>query len=96
MKQIDNVNLTELVTESSKELISEKRSEAANIIKNHLQRIEQLSLDVRKAEKELNKKTEALKKAQEKMDKIKAGDWSQLAEKKDGPKGHNQGSNSND
>ncbi len=96
MKQIDGVNLTELVEEGSKELISEKRSEAANIIKNHLQRIEQLSLDVRKAEKELNKKTEALTKAQDKMDKIKGGDWGLLSEKKDGPKGHNQGSNSND
>jgi len=92
MKQIDGVNLVELVEESSKELISAKRNEAANLIKNHLQRVEQLALDVRKAEKELKKKSEALKKAQDKIDKIKAGDWSQLADKQDGPKGHNQGS----
>ena len=91
MKQIDGVNLEELVKESSVALISDKRKEAANLVKNHLQRIEQLALDVRKAEKELKKKTEALKKAQEKMDKIKAGDWGLLSEKQDGPKGHNNG-----
>lgn len=91
MKQIDGINLEELVKESSVALISDKRKEAANLIKNHLQRIEQLALDVRKAEKELKKKEEALKKAQEKMNKIKAGDWGLLSEKKDGPSGHNNG-----
>ena len=91
MKQIEGVDLVALVEESSKELVSAKKEEAANIIKKHLQRVEQLALDVRKAEKVLKSAQEKLKKAQDKIDKIKAGDWSLLSDKKDGPKGHNKG-----
>ena len=89
---MDNVDLSQLVEESSEELIADKRKRAASIIKAHLQRIEGLALDVRNAERELNKKKEKLEKAQQKLNKIKEGDWSLLSDKKDGPSGHNQGS----
>ena len=90
MEKIENVNLSELVEESSKELVADRRKQAASIVKKHLQRAEQLAVDVRQAEKSLNKKKEMLKKAQEKINKIKEGDWSLLAEKEDGPRKGNQ------
>jgi len=45
-----------------------------------LQRIEQLVCDVNSGEKELKKKKEKLAKAQEKIDKIKSGNWQVLSE----------------
>jgi uncharacterized protein HemX len=86
---IEGVDLSELVKEASTELMAEKRRQASNIIKNHLQREEQLVLDIRQLEKNLKGKKDKLAKAQIKINKIKEGDWSLLVEKKDGPKGHN-------
>lgn len=42
IEKIEDVDLSALVEEASVELISEKRKQASNIIKNHLQREEQL------------------------------------------------------
>lgn len=92
-EKIEGVDLSTLVEEASTELLGERRSQAASIIKKHLQRVEQLVIDVHRAEKTLRGKKEKLTKAQAKLDKIKAGDWSLLAEKKDGPKkGNNESS----
>ena len=90
MEKLENVDLSALVEDSSKELMDEKRKQAAGLIKVQLQRIEQLSLDVRNAERTLKKKQEALAKAQQKIDKIKAGDWSLLAEQKDNSNENNE------
>lgn len=86
MEKIENVDLGSLVTEASVELIADKRKKAAGLIKKHLEKTDQLASDVRKAEKELKSKQEKLTKAQATIAKIKAGDWSLLAEKKDGQK----------
>jgi seryl-tRNA synthetase len=86
---IEGVDLSELVKEASTELMAEKRRQASNIIKNHLQREEQLVYDIRNLKKNLKGKEEKLAKAQAKIEKIIKGDWSLLVEKKDGPKGHN-------
>jgi hypothetical protein len=86
MEKLENVNLAELVVEASEALLAEKRNTAASIIKKHLQRVEQLAIDVHKVEKELKSKKEKLVKAQAKINKIKEGDWSLIAEQKDGPK----------
>lgn len=91
IEKIPGVELSELVTEATSELLAERRKKAAGLIKNHLQRVEGLALDVRKKENELKKLREKLTKAQAKIDKIKAGDWSVLSDRKDGPKGHNNG-----
>jgi len=98
MEKMENVDLAALVTEASGELLTEKRNSAANIIKQQLQRVEQLSIDVRNAEKQLKKKQEALTKAQDKMNKIIAGDWSLLVEKKekDGSKKKNNNEENNE
>lgn len=86
MEKIENVDLGSLVTEASTELMTDKRKSAASIIKIHLQRVEQLAIDIRHAEKDIKKKKEKLEKAQAKINKIKEGDWSLLAEQEDGPK----------
>jgi outer membrane murein-binding lipoprotein Lpp len=93
MEKLENVNLAELVVEASDALLTEKRNGAASSIKKHLQRVEQLAIDVRKLEKELKSKKEKLAKAQAKIEKIKEGDWSLLADKDDSPKknSHNNG-----
>lgn len=91
IEKIEGVDLADLVTEASTRLLAERRVEAAGLVKNHLQRVEGLTLEVRKKEQELKKLKEKLSKAQDKVDKIKAGDWSVLALKQDGPKGHNTG-----
>ena len=92
MDRIEDVDLKALVSVVSNELITEKRNVAANSIKQHLQRVEQLAYDVSSLEKQLKQKKEKLAKAQAKVDKIREGDWSLLADKKDSPKGHNNGS----
>lgn len=83
MEKIDGVNLEDLVEESSADLIAEKRRSVAGLIKQQLQRMEQLATDVKNLEKQLKGKREKLTKTQEKMEKIKSGDWSVLAEKKE-------------
>jgi hypothetical protein len=89
IEKIEGVDLAVLVEEASTELMAEKRRQASNIIKNHLQREEQLVYDIRNLEKNLKGKKDKLAKAQAKIEKIIKGDWSLLSEKKDGPKGQN-------
>jgi hypothetical protein len=86
MEKLEGVDLKVLVAEASDALLTEKRNSAASIIKKHLQRVEQLAIDVHKLEKELKGKKEKLTKAQDKIEKIKEGNWSLIAEQKDGPK----------
>lgn len=86
MEKIENVDLSELVEESSTELVAEKRRKVAGMIKQQLQRVEQLSVDVKELEKQLRGKKEKLGKALEKIKKIKEGDWSVLTENQEGKK----------
>lgn len=86
MEKIEGVDLAALVTESSSDLVSEKRTKAAGLVKQLLQRMEQLATDVKNLEKQLRGKKEKLQKAQDKIEKIKGGDWSVLAEQKEGKK----------
>ncbi len=79
MKPVKGVNLKVLVEECAEELVELRRKQAANIIKQLLQRMEQLSIDVRNLEKELRNKQEKLVKAKAKIDKIKEGQWDLLA-----------------
>ncbi len=78
MKPIKGVNLAEMVKNCAEELIDIRRKEAANIIKQLLQRMEQLSIDADNLEKELRKKKEKLLKAKTKIEKIKEGQWDLL------------------
>ena len=53
MKEIEGVDLNSLVSETSQELLTERRKQAAGIIKKQLQRIEQLVADIKETEKQL-------------------------------------------
>ncbi len=90
MEKIDGVDLSELVEESSTELVTEKRRKVAGMIKQQLQRVEQLSIDVKELEKQLRGKKEKLDKALAKIKKVKEGDWSVLVENKEGKKKEQQ------
>lgn len=80
MKEIEDVNLKELVENVSQDLLTERRKQAAGIIKQQLQKIEQLVKDISNTEKDLKKKKEKLTKAQDKIDKVKGGNWQILSE----------------
>ena len=80
MKEIKGVDLADLVSEVSIGLLDERREQAASIIKQQLQRMEQLTIDVKNAEKELKKKQDKLTKAQDKIDKVKSGNWQILSD----------------
>ena len=83
MEEIKGVNLSKLVEESSEELIADKRKMASGLVKQQLQRMEQLAIDIKNLKKQLRNKEEKLEKAQLKINKIKDGDWSLLVESKE-------------
>lgn len=82
MDKIKDINLTDVVQESAKELIAERRKMVGNQIKQLLQRVEGLARFVVVGERELKKIKDKLSSAQAKIDKLKAGDWSILEEPK--------------
>ena len=90
---IEGLDLADMVEKVSARLLLTRRCHAACLVKNHLQRQEQLEKDVAETEEKLKKLKEKLAKANAKIDKIRSGDWSVLASREDGPKkGHNHGS----
>ena len=79
-EKIEGVDLSDLVTEAAGAVLSERRKQAAGMIKQLLQRVEGAASDIRDLEKQIARKRESMGKAQAKIDKLKAGDWSVLAE----------------
>lgn len=82
MKPIDNIPITELIEEASRQVIAEKKKGATNLIMESLRRIEQVSRDITVCERELEKKRKELDGLNGKMEKLKGGDWSVLVEPK--------------
>jgi len=82
MNEIKDINLTDVVQESAKELIIERRKMVGNQIKQLLQRVEGLARKIVFGEKEIKKLKDKLTTAQTKIDRLKAGDWSVLEEPK--------------
>jgi len=80
MKPIPGVNLKNMVEQASKELIFENRKQAIGMIKKGLKRIEGLAKEIKYFNHELKKRQGKLAKSQEKINKIKDGDWSLLVE----------------
>jgi uncharacterized protein YlxW (UPF0749 family) len=75
MKAIEGLNLKDLVTSVSEKMLDDRRKTAEGIIRKLLERQEQLSNDIKKLEKELNKKNESLDKGSETIEKIRMGNW---------------------
>ena len=82
MKKLEGVNLAELVEESSSELLAEKKSQVAALVKKELQKAESLESEIENLEKQIKSKKENLEKVQAKIKKIEEGDWSVLQEPK--------------
>ena len=82
MKPIENIPITELIEEASRQVIAEKKKGATNLIMESLRRIEQVSRDITVCERELEKKRKELDGLNGKMEKLKGGDWSVLVEPK--------------
>lgn len=77
---IEDTKLEDLVKVASLQLLDERRHEATNLIKNFFQKLEGLSLEVKKLKSELSKKEESLEKTMDKVARLRKGDWSVLAE----------------
>ena len=80
MEKIDGVDLGNLVSDVAAGIVTDRRNQASGLIKQQLQKVEQLAKDIVAAEKDLEKKKGKLTQAQGKIDKIKAGDWTVLTE----------------
>ena len=82
MNPVENVNLQSVVGAAATELLDEKRRGVAGIVKQILQRSEQLAGDVKGLESQLAKKRGQLEQSLAKVEKLRAGDWSVLQEVK--------------
>ena len=82
MKEVQGVNLGELVSETATQLVADRRKMVGNQIKNLLQRTEGLARKLVLGKREIKKLEDKLASAQAKIDKLKAGDWSVLEERK--------------
>jgi cell division septum initiation protein DivIVA len=78
MEKIEGLDPAQFVSEVATSLVEERKRQAANIIKQQLQRIETLSGELKQAQKQVTKCTEKIAAAQAKIDKFKSGDWSVL------------------
>jgi len=82
MQQVEETKLEDLVKEAAAELLEEKRKTAKNSIKSQLLKIQGLSSEIKKAEREAKEKQVKLDKVLGRMKKIREGDWSVLQEVK--------------
>lgn len=80
MEKNNEINLQELVSAAAQELVDNRWKQAANTTKQQLQRIEQLSVELKRAERDIKSKREKIEKAQAKIDRIRNGDWKVLEE----------------
>lgn len=82
MDPMSDVKLDALVAEIGSQMVDERRKMVGGQIKALLLRVETLTREVRQAERELEKKKGALRGSQEKIEKLRKGDWSVLEEPK--------------
>jgi len=80
MKKIDGIELSDLVHRALQDIHAEEEAKISSLIKKKLIEIEGLATEIQRDEKSLGKKKEKLEKAQAKLNKIKEGDWSVLAD----------------
>jgi predicted aminopeptidase len=78
MDKIEDIDLPELVAESSQQFLQERRASVTGLIKQMFQRAEQLANEIRADEKGLAKKRGKLSEVTAKIEKLRGGDWSVL------------------
>lgn len=69
------IDLSSLVSEVSRNFIIQRREEVAKLLQNQFSKMNGLLKDIKNGEAELNKKKENLKQVQDKINKIRSGDW---------------------
>lgn len=80
------IDLQELVTAASIDIMLERRKEATNLIKGFLIKVEGLTKEIKNLENQLKTKQESLAKTNEKIQRLKKGEWNILAENNSGSK----------
>ena len=80
MKQIEGVNLVDLVQNSAEQVLQERIKGAKGQIKALFYHMERLLKEKASKTKELKRLDEKINSLQTKIDKLRSGDWSQLAE----------------
>lgn len=78
MLQIKDTKLEDLVARASQELLEEMRIEGVTQIKKIYQKQYVLTKEIKNDEQNLNKKKESLKRAEDTIVKLQAGDWTAL------------------
>ena len=81
MEKIEEVDLKELVTEASAELLQQRRKGASSLIKKMLIYSEGVIESIRCKKTELKGLEKILQTQTEKMARLRSGDWSVLVEK---------------
>lgn len=79
IEKIDEVDLEALVKDASSDLILQRRKEALTLIQKLMCRIEGLAKEKKQADTKVKELEGKITAAQEKLNKIKSGDWSILA-----------------
>lgn len=72
------IDLKNLVSITSQQFIKERETVVGNLVKSLFMKKKSLFEDIVKMEKELNKKRESLKQVDDKIDKVRQGDWEVL------------------
>lgn len=80
MKPIENIDLKDLLESAAQNLLVEKRNDAESRIRQTLIRQEALVVSIHAKENELKKLREKMDKSSAKIDRLRKGDWSVLAE----------------
>lgn len=84
MEKIEGVELTDIVSTASEELLSEQKRNGVNKVKKLFAAIYDLTNELAQIERTKTKKTEQLAKKNAILEKVKAGDWSALVDDQQG------------
>lgn len=76
----DNIDLSNLVAATSQDLIKDRENSIRDIVRKVFMKEKGLIEEINKLEKEATKKRESLKQTQDKLDKVRKGDWAVLVE----------------
>lgn len=74
------IDLEAMVKETSAAYITQRKNELAGVLQKQFQKLNILIADVKKAEVELNKKKNSRDQVQALITKVRAGDWSVVAQ----------------
>lgn len=80
MKQIADTNLNDLINGAAQALLAERRQDATSRIKQVLIRQEAMAEAIKAKELELKKLNDKMAKSTAKIERLRNGDWSVLAE----------------